>query len=87
MNRIITSIIAAIITTTICFLVKDYKETCELVKQNEIVKNETDALCKHSNKDIEEMKLLERKLDDLLSGKTNKSVEQLIQYFSYFKED
>lgn len=82
MNKIIACVITATITTLVCFLIKDYKETEDMIARHEAVKKDTDELIKAVDNDIYEMKRMGRKLDDLINCRSNRSVEQLIHFFA-----
>ena len=82
MNKIIACVITATITTLVCFLIKDYKETEDMIARHEAVKKDTAELIKAVDNDICEMKRMGRKLDDLINCRSNRSVEQLIHFFA-----
>lgn len=82
MNKIMASIIAAALTTIVCFIIKDYKDTEDFIRRHEKVKKDTEDLVKVMENDIYEMKKMGHKLDDLINCRSNRSVEQLIHYFA-----
>ena len=82
MNKIMASVIAAALTTIVCFIIKDYQDTEAFIKSHEKVKNDTEDLVNTMENDIYEMKRMGHKLDDLVNCRSNRSVEQLIHFFA-----